>query len=238
MEKNVLIPHFVDHRKRDAVLIMPGGGYHFTSPREAMPIVRRFQVLGFHAAVFEYRHEHLVHPAVIEEAVAVATAFRADPRVDRLFVIGFSAGGHLALHLAETKSNWFAGAILCYPVVTSDPRWEHHGSIDNLLGSDRSERRLREVSLEKHIPKTMPPVFLWHTMDDGAVPVENSLRLIAACRKKRVPVEAHLFPSGDHGLSLADDTTPWDEGDPREYARRNAHVATWFPLLENWLKTL
>ncbi len=238
MEKNVLIPHFIDDRKRDAVFICPGGGYHFTSPREALPIVRRFQVLGCHAAVYEYRHEKLTHPDVIEEAIAFADSFRADPRVDRLFVIGFSAGGHLALHLAERRPAWFAGVILCYPVVTSDPRWEHHGSIDNLLGADKSEKRLKEVSLERHVPMRMPPVFVWHTMDDQGVPVENSLRLIAALRKKRIPVEAHLFPHGVHGLALADDTTPWDEGDPREYARLYAHVATWFPLLEAWLKTL
>jgi len=238
MEQNVLIPHFIDERKRDAVLICPGGGYHFTSPREALPIARRFQVLGLHAAVFEYRHAMKTHPDVIDEALSVAAAFRADPRVARLFVIGFSAGGHLALHLAERNPKLFAGAILCYPVVTADPRWEHHGSIDNLLGDDKSLKRLKEVSLERHVPKGMPPVFVWHTMDDPGVPVENSLRLIAALRKKRIPVEAHLFPRGAHGLALADSTTPWDEGDPFEYARQNAHVATWFPLLEAWLRTI
>ncbi|MFA5006789.1 MAG: prolyl oligopeptidase family serine peptidase [Candidatus Izemoplasmatales bacterium] len=238
MDTNVLIPHFLDHRKRDAVLIMPGGGYWFTSARESLPIARRFQVLGFHAAVFEYRHVRLYHPDVIDEAIAVAESLSADPRIDRLFVIGFSAGGHLALHLAERRPKLFSGVILAYPVVTSDPRWEHHGSIDNLLGDDRSPARLRAVSLERHVPKAMPPLFVWHTMDDGGVPVENSLRLIAACRRKGVSVEAHLFPHGVHGLALADDTTPWDEGDQRAYARENTHVATWFPLLEAWLKTL
>jgi dipeptidyl aminopeptidase/acylaminoacyl peptidase len=172
------------------------------------------------------------------EAEDLADRFRHDPRVGRLFLMGFSAGGHLALHLAEKRPTWFAGIVLAYPVVTTRAGMRHDGSIAALLGDDRSDRRLREVSLERHVPKAMPPVFVWHTMDDATVPVENTLRLVSELAKKRIPTEVHLYPRGTHGLALADETTPWDDGDPKAYAIENAHVASWFGLFASWLRTL
>ena len=121
--------------------------------------------------------------------------------------IGFSAGGHLAANLttvssdAELRDAGYDPAavrpdalLLCYPVITSG-RFAHRGSFDNLLGDGKDDASLLELlSIEKHVDATMPPVFIWHTITDQAVPVENSLLMIHACRDAGVSVEAHLFP--------------------------------------------
>lgn len=238
MPKNIILPYYIDNLVRDTVLVFPGGAYSYASPREALPVVQEFQKEGYHAAVFEYRHELLTYPTLLEEAVSLISDWMKDARIGRVFVCGFSAGGHFALWMLETKPKWFAGGILAYPVVTSNPRLCHQQSIDNLMGNDQSLKRIHAVSLERHVKKNMPPVFLWHTMDDQSVPVENSLLLIDALKKKKVPVEVHLFPKGNHGLSLATAETVFYQQDPVQYAKENQHVSTWFPMAISWMKTL
>ena len=101
------------------------------------------------------------------------------------------------------------GLMLAYPVVTSGPL-AHHGSFDALLGDRKADpEALDAVSIEKHIDAKTPPVFVWHTVPDDCVPYENTLMLVDACKKAGVSVEAHLFPSGGHGLSLSTAETAW-----------------------------
>jgi acetyl esterase/lipase len=108
-----------------------------------------------------------------------------------------------------------------------------------LLDGDMTVGRLLEVSAERHIRTILPPIFLWHTMDDGSVPVENSILLMQALKKKGVPVEAHFFPTGRHGLSLATEATAFeDESDPAEFARKNRHVSTWITMAGEWIRSL
>ncbi len=100
--------------------------------------------------------------------------------------------------------------ILSYPVITTDSRFWHEGSIKSLTGQTPANSDLAFYSLEKQVTSQTPPVFLWHTVTDDAVPVENSLLFFNACRKEKIPCELHLFPEGAHGLSTADEA--WQNG--------------------------
>jgi dipeptidyl aminopeptidase/acylaminoacyl peptidase len=174
----------------------------------------------------------------LTEAFELINPLRKDKRVKNIFINGYSSGGHLSLMLLEYKPTFFKGGILAYPVVTSDPKFSHAGSFQRLLGGELPQKLMEKLSLEKHVPKKMPPIFLWHTMEDTSVPVENSLLLLKALRKKNIPVETHFFPKGRHGLSLATIATPFLGEDPETFAKENEHVAQWFPMAINWLKTL
>ena len=213
-------------KHRRAVIICPGGGYDFLSDREADPVAFRFLAAGCAAFVLRYSVYKKKFPTdLLECAAAVkyvrenANRFDVDP--DKIFVCGFSAGGHLAASAAnfygsdivtkalgctaeDTKVN---GSILCYPVITSDPRFTHEGSILNLIGEEQSEELRALVSLEDRVSSTTPPTFIWHCADDGCVRVENSLRYMLALSENNIPYEAHIYEYGGHGASLCDETT-------------------------------
>lgn len=211
-------------RQRPAVIICPGGGYHFLSDREGEPVALRFMGLGCAAFVLYYHvapqgrwpipQRQLL--AAIDHVRTHAASYHVDP--EAVIVMGFSAGGHLACSAAtmwnkpeiyrplKKKSGAFRpdGAVLCYPVITAGPL-AHRPSIENLLGG-QYEKLKDTVSLEKRVKPSSPPVFLWHTADDTTVPVENALLLEAALKAKGVSVECHIYPHGLHGQSLADPT--------------------------------
>ena len=119
------------------------------------------------------------------------------------------------------------------PVITSGPL-AHRGSFDCLLG-DNSDNQvaLDAVSIERHIDAKTPPVFVWHTITDDCVPVENTLMLVDACKKAGVPVEAHLFPQGGHGLALGTAETAWQGVNGIEPC-----VQQWPVLANAWLRRL
>ena len=127
--------------------------------------------------------------------------------------------------------------MLAYPVVTSGPL-AHRGSFDALLGDRKADpEALDAVSIEKHIDAKTPPVFVWHTVPDDCVPYENTLMLVDACKKAGVSVEAHLFPQGGHGLSLATVDTA-RAGSPGEGDLNNVvpAVQIWPRLAFDWLR--
>ncbi|HIZ20082.1 MAG TPA: alpha/beta hydrolase [Firmicutes bacterium] len=210
---------------RPAVVICPGGGYQMLSDREGEGVALRFLQEGFQCFVLHYSVAgQAVFPGPqLELASAVALVRRRasewtiDP--DKIVVCGFSAGGHLAgslgmfwnrelltgplgLSPADIRPN---GMILGYPVITSG-EFAHRGSFQSLLG-ERYEECLELASLEKQVTADTPPAFLWHTWDDDAVPVENSLLLAAALRRRQIPLEMHILASGPHGLALATEET-------------------------------
>lgn len=215
------------HAPRPALVICPGGGYSFTSAREAEPIALRFLDKGFACFVLWYTVDGSVRfpGALLELASSVALVRRraaewnVDP--DKIAVCGFSAGGHLAGSLGVLWDRAFLrealdmepaafrpnGMILSYPVVTSGP-FAHQDSFRALLGDRYGEKDAMElVSLEKQVSAETAPAFLWHTGDDPGVPCENSLLLADALRRHGVPFELHILPSGPHGLSLAEEET-------------------------------
>lgn len=227
LNENIIDITYLDGTKRDLVLILPGGAYSHTSPREGNPVSSRFQKNGFHTAIYSYRIQMLRHPFLVEEGIRKVKELKEDPLVDQIIVIGFSAGGHFALLLLEKIPSLFRAGILCYPVVTTNPSYIHAASFTNLFGKRPSRVEAYESSLEKHVSSNMPPMFIWHTMEDQSVKVENSLLLVNALRKAGVKTEVHLYPSGPHGLSLADETTPFDGVDPKTFKEQYLHVSHW-----------
>ena len=122
--------------------------------------------------------------------------------------------------------------MLCYPVLTSDPRYTHEGSILNLLGDEKSEKIRELVSLENRVHSNTPPTFLWHCSDDGCVPVENSLFYMSALSRNHIPFESHIYEYGGHGLALCDETTATWEGHYQPVA------AGWAKLAIDWILRL
>lgn len=235
-------------KKRPLVLICPGGGYEMTSDREAEPLALRFLAMGYHAAVLRYSVAPAVYPtALLElaEAMKLIHEYAEEwlVKADKIFVLGCSAGGHLAASLgmfwheawlAEktgVKSELLrpAGMILCYPVITSG-KFAHRGSFKALLGDMETEAMLERVSLENQVTEHTPEVFLWHTYTDDCVPVENSLYLISAMKKYNIPVEFHMYPAGGHGLSTAD----WQTATPEGYGVQE-ECQSWLLLAAAWL---
>ena len=237
-------------KKRPTVLVLPGGGYGFCSPREAEPIAMQFAKQGYNAFVLYYSVAPNKHPQpILDVSLAMATIRRnADEwnvEKDKIFVCGFSAGGHLTASLGvhwnkdyirealdigqgENKPN---GLILCYPVIHYGGKM-HKGSFVNLLGEDATPHMLEEMSLEKQVSSDTPPAFIWHTFNDGAVPVENSMMFAQAMRECDIPFELHIYPDGDHGLSLANEET---SDTPQQI---NSHVEGWMDLCLKWIGTM
>jgi len=250
-EVPLLLPFFMEGtEKKPCILVCPGGGYGFTSPREAEPIARAYNQRGFHVMVLHYRVAPHRHPAPLLDVSNTLSLIRkhADDlgvNPEKIVVCGFSAGGHLTASLGvhwnkpylqngithEQGLNRPNGLILSYPVITSG-EYAHRGSFENLLGPDPSQESLEEMSLEKQVGKQTPPAFLWHTLNDASVPVENSLLFAGAMKKAEVPFELHIFPEGPHGISLA--TAETDE--TGNGSMTDPHVAQWLELSARWVK--
>lgn len=241
-------PDIVPDRKRPTVLVLPGGGYEMTTGREGEPIALQFLAADYNAFVLHYSCKPSVYPTAVLEVAEAMRQIRAhaddwNADTDRIAVIGFSAGGHLAADFATSASDAALAAhgydpdelrpdalMLSYPVITSG-RFRHDGSFRALLGDWYGEESaMNEVSIEQHIDAKTPPVFVWHTMPDDCVPVENTLQLIAACKAANVPIEAHLYPAGGHGLSLGTAQTAWGGVSGIEPG-----VQSWISLAKDWL---
>lgn len=235
-------------RKRPAVLVIPGGGYEMTSDREAEPIALKMLAFGFHAFILRYSVAPSRYPvALLEAAEAMrlirehADEWHVDPQA--VVVAGFSAGGHLAASLGTIGGNDVLaahgydpaairpnGMLLSYPVITSG-EFAHRGSFDAVLGDDKDDPAMLErLSLEKQVSDATPPTFIWHTVPDDCVPVRNTLLFIDALMAHGVPVEAHLFPSGGHGLSLGTAETAWQGINGIEEC-----VQVWPELFRRWM---
>lgn len=229
-------------RQRPGVLICPGGAYSFLSPREDDAVALQFAAAGFHVFVLYYTVQPDYYRRPLLELAEAVKMVRSNAKEwnligDQIAVCGFSAGGHLAAslgvhwHKLESASESEPKAlILSYPVITSG-KFKHAGSITNLLGPNPTNEQLLEMSLEKQVTSQTPPTFLWHTVADPVVPVENSLMFASALQANGRPFELHIYPNGPHGLSLAITETDDSRGtDP--------HVATWLGLCIEWLKGL
>lgn len=240
-------PDFGLQTPQPAVIICPGGGYEHVSSREGEPVALRLLAAAIPAFVLTYSVAPAKYPTALSQ-LAGAVAFvrshskewQIDP--DKIIVAGFSAGGHLA---ASLGTKWWRedlqalgfdpqqirpnGLLLSYPVITAGEH-AHRGSFTALLGAAADEETLLIHSLERQVTKETPPTFIWHTVADQAVPVENTLLFMTALQKQAIPFEAHLFPEGQHGLSLADETTG------NQQFASEPHVAGWFELAVSWIK--
>lgn len=210
---------------RDAMLVIPGGGYScICDDREGEPIALAFMARGVNAFVLKYSIAGKAKfPRPLADA-SLAMAYIKDHaeelhiNPDRVFCVGFSAGGHLSAslgtlwHLPEVEEmtqlphgkNKPAGMVLCYAVLSAG-KMAHKGSFYNILGTETpTDEQLDLYSIEKHIDENTVPAFLMHTADDAVVPVENALYTAEALSRQKVPFELHIYPHGPHGVALGD----------------------------------
>lgn len=230
----------------ETVVVCPGGGYSFLSPREAEPVVEVFRKQGYHGAVLEYCLEpEVLGTEPLKELAWSVRFLRSDAswagNADRVWVIGFSAGGHLAASLGalwnedkvftanEQKRNRPDGVILGYPVISMKEDF-HQRSMMRLTGGNRELREL--FSLENRDLSKMPPVFLWNTLEDEKVPAMNSILFARKLALDGASCEYHLFHKGLHGMSLATVEVECAE----ENLHPDEHIAHWAGLCMEWMK--
>jgi len=216
-----------------SMLILPGGGYAHLSVHEGAGYAAWLNPLGVTCYVLKYRlgSNGYRHPAMLQDAARALRTVRACARRDgldpaRVGIIGSSAGGHLASTLLthfeagqpdatdpiERESSRPDLGILCYPVISLG-EFAHGGSRKNLLGETPSAELLHLLSNETQVTAVTPPCFLWHTVEDKVVPVENSLLFASALRRAGVPFALHIYEKGGHGLGLPEhgkNAPPWD----------------------------
>ena len=207
-----------------AVIVAPGGGYRaLAMNHEGRQPANFLNSLGVAAFVLKYRlgprYHHPIELGDAQRAIRLVRSRAAEWHLapDRIGIMGFSAGGHLA---STASTHFDAGqpdasdpidrsssrpdfAILCYPVISLVEPWTHQGSKTNLLGSNPDPDLARSLSNETQVSARTPPTFLFHTNADTTVPVENSVAYYLALRKAGVPAELHVFKDGAHGAGLA-----------------------------------
>ncbi len=236
--KNFIELTLVDNVQRDLVLILPGGGYTVTSPRESKPVAQVFQNAGFHTAIYYYRETLLMYPLVKEEGYEALKSLQKNKMVKRIFLIGFSAGGHLAAMLMTSYYQLVHGTILAYPVISTHPLYKYKDLENRLLGNQQTPDKIKEISIEHQVHKHVRPVFIMHTLDDATVPVENSLFLIDALKKNDVLVESHLYPTGRHGVSIATQEVTFSDMDPMVYVEKYSYLSNWINLAIQFLERI
>jgi acetyl esterase/lipase len=206
-----------------AIVVCPGGGYGGLAGHEGKDYALWLNEHGIAGFVLKYRlgsHGYR-HPVMLQDAARALRTLRAravewgvDPK--RVGVMGSSAGGHLASTLLTHFDSGQADAadpidrqssrpdlgILCYPVISLG-KFTHQGSKQNLLGKEPAPELVQLLSNELQVTPQTPPCFVWHTAEDTAVPVENSLEFAAALRRAGVPFDLHIYQRGRHGIGLA-----------------------------------
>lgn len=251
-DPNITLECFItEHsQKRDALLVIPGGGYfHICFDREGHRVAEEFITKGFNCFVLNYSiKEKAKYPRPLEDASLAMKyikehAEELNINADRVFALGFSAGGHLAgmlgtmwhkVSVGEYGINKPCGVILCYPVLTSKLGHSHEGSFHNLLGTTSpTDEQLAALSMENNVDERSAPAFIWHTADDTCVPSEGSLYTAIKYKEYGLPFELHIFPHGPHGMALGNEAS---SGGNENYVDKN--VATWPQLAAEWTKTI
>jgi acetyl esterase/lipase len=232
-----------EKRTGAAVVICPGGGYYILAAgHEGADVAKRFNEMGVTAFVLKYRIPNvqtMVDKSIgpLQDAQRAIQVVRENAKQwgidkNKIGIMGFSAGGHLAssagthfqkAYIDNPKNTSLRPdfMVLVYPVITFLPPIAHTGSASQLLGKDASEERLKEYSSEKQVTDKTPPTFLVHAKDDG-VKVENSLSFAEALKQHNVPVEMYIYEKGGHGYGMYNKTSN----------------VRWMDLVEEWMKKM
>ncbi len=236
-------PPWGENPSGTCVIVAPGGSYQFlASNHEGRQVANWFNALGVAAFVLKYRlgprYHHPIELGDAQRAIRLVRSRAAEfnVRPDRIGIMGFSAGGHLASTAATHFDSGVQGAadpidrassrpdflILAYAVITKKPPYAHEASRMALLGERPDPKLVDELSNELHVTPQTPPTFLFATSADDVVPAENSVAFYQALHKAGVPAELHVFEKGPHGVGL-------DLSDPA--------LGEWPKLLANWLRS-
>lgn len=238
-----IIPYIAQNNTNGGcVIICPGGGYvQLAVDKEGKAPAEEFNNNNITAFVLQYRVNSYHYDAIMADVFrairyvrANAEEFGIDP--DKIAVMGFSAGGHLAtmalqhydedtqalddIDKVSAKPDY---GILCYPVISLKDEKTHELTRKTFLGTDNEHNAelIKKYSGEENVTKDMSPVFIWHCETDTSVPVENTKDFASAMDKAKVPYEMHIYKTGVHGLGLAKD---------------NEEVSKWFPDCVTWLQ--
>ncbi|RCW63741.1 alpha/beta hydrolase [Saliterribacillus persicus] len=236
----VLSPYLLERESKSPfILILPGGGYGHRAYHEGKPVAEWLNRNGISCAVLHYRVAPNQAPLPYDDASYAMRLVRSKAKEwkvdsDRIGILGFSAGGHLA----ATVSNYFDDGIkndedpvmryssrpdlhvLAYPVITMG-KHTHQGSRENLLSANAIKEDIDKYSIENSVTSKTPPAFIWSTENDQAVDIENSLLYASALRNNKIPFALHIFEDGRHGLGLAED---------------HIEVAKWKDVCIDWLR--
>jgi acetyl esterase/lipase len=231
---NISIPGYIfysagNESPKPCVIICPGGGYRIlAAEHEGIDVAKYFNSIGIHALVVKYRipsdknqiDKKYAPLQDVQQAIYLArkNAKKWKININKVGVVGFSAGGHLAstlaVHYDDVKIKKRRNIslrpdfqILAYPVI-SFTKYAHIGSRKNLLGSDSSETILKYFSNELHVNSSSPIAFLMHARDDKSVSIENSLIYQHALKSFGVEVELFQYETGGHGFGLVNKTSP------------------------------
>ena len=228
-----------------AVVICPGGGYGFLAmDHEGHQVAQWLNSLGVAAFILKYRHRNsgagYGHPAPLQDSqraigIVRLRAKELNINPNRIGILGFSAGGHLAstagTHFHKGKSNAKDPIdrvscrpdfmILIYPVISLTEWYVHKGSMRNLLGDKADKKLIENLSNERQVTPETPPTFLVHTDQDTGVPAENSIYFYLALRKAKVPAEMHIYQKGSHGFGLG---------------KKNDAVSSWPVRCAEWMQ--
>jgi acetyl esterase/lipase len=222
-----------------AVVVCPGGGYKAISSRESAPVAEPFFAAGYNVFILNYSvREQAKDFRPLCQLAATVAHIRANSKEfltlpDKIAVMGFSAGGHLAASLGTLFNNVrfldvFGrcghirpdALVLGYPVITADDVYSQVTSIENVSGAKKGLDKYRWFDLTNHVDEETPPTFLWHTAADELVPVENTLLFSLALSRFHVPYECHILPEGPHGMSVC-------TNEIRSYHPYNARWVDW-----------
>ncbi|HTX35126.1 MAG TPA: alpha/beta hydrolase [Bryobacteraceae bacterium] len=242
-DQPTLTPYLVSAARSTgtAVVVCPGGGYtHLATDKEGTQIALWLNSLDVNAFVLKYRlgpkYHHPIELGDAQRAIRTVRTRAAEYHVkpDRIGIMGFSAGGHLAstagthfdagnpsaadpIDRASSRPDFL---ILCYPVITFG-QFAHRGSEHMLLGDNPDPKLVENLSNELQVTPQTPPTFLFHTTTDTTVPVENSILFYSALRKAGVPAELHIYERGPHGVGLA---------------QTDEALSSWPARLADWLR--
>ena len=215
-----ITPYIIDDDKsRGCVIVYPGGGYVMKAYHESEPIALWLNSIGINSFVLDYRVKPYEYPCPLLDAQRAIRWVRANASKynileDKIGVLGFSAGGHLAA-MAGTRFDYGLKeplddvdkvssrpdvAVLCYPVVSMLEMTKHRENVD--LKGTHDEEQLKYMSANINTPKDAPEMFMWHTAQDPVVPVEQSMMMVKALKAVGINSELHIYPDGRHGIGL------------------------------------
>jgi acetyl esterase/lipase len=229
-----------------AVVICPGGGYQqLAYDWEGTDVAKWLNSKGIAAFVLKYRLPKSLKvnsKAPLKDAQRAVRLVRQNSKKwniskDKIGIMGFSAGGHLAstlgTHYDDNRDSLFNSIdslsarpdfmVLVYPVITMKSPYTHNGSRNNLLGKAPKKELINHYSNELHVNKNTPPTFIVHSSDDKAVPVMNSILFYQALLKENINTEMHIYPKGGHGFGLA---------------IGKGHLQTWVDRFSEWIESL